>query len=132
MQVLMMPFSPLWCLSSRSCFPYVWHIEWSIYAGMRYIISNEQLVFEHTCFIVEVDYQNYTVVDFNESQTFMQQLFRLKTVCIYSGDRTTPGIIIRMKENLVTTIRERVETSKRRMTSMRRTGKDTVDGKLSA
>ena len=20
-------------LSSRSCFPYVWHIEWSIYAG---------------------------------------------------------------------------------------------------
>lgn len=33
MQVLMMPFSPLWCLSSLSCFPYAWHIEWSIYAG---------------------------------------------------------------------------------------------------
>jgi hypothetical protein len=66
----------------------------------------------------EVDYQElYRVVDFNESQTFMQQLFRLKTVSIYSGDRTTPRLDIigvPMKENLVTAIRERVETNKRR------------------
>lgn len=85
---------------------------------MRYIISNEQLVFEHGVFHREVDYlELYRVVDFNESQTFMQQLFRLKTVSIYSGDRTTPRLDIigvPMKENLVTTIRERVETSKRR------------------
>ncbi len=97
---------------------------------MRYIISNEQLVFEHGVFHREVDYQElYRVVDFNESQTFMQQLFRLKTVSIYSGDRTTPRLDIigvpmktprldiigvPMKEELVTTIRERVETSKRR------------------
>nr|WP_287897926.1 PH domain-containing protein [Prevotella sp.] len=85
---------------------------------MRYIICNEQLVFEHGVFHREVDYQElYRVVDFNESQTFMQQLFRLKTVSIYSGDRTTPRLDIigvSMKENLVTTIRERVETSKRR------------------
>ena len=85
---------------------------------MRYIISNEQLVFEHGVFHREVDYlELYRVVDFNESQTFMQQLFRLKTVSIFSGDRTTPRLDIigvPMKENLVTTIRERVETSKRR------------------
>ena len=85
---------------------------------MRYIISNEQLVFEHGVFHREVDYlELYRVVDFNESQTFMQQLFRLKTVSIYSGDRTTARLDIigvPMKENLVTTIRERVETSKRR------------------
>lgn len=85
---------------------------------MRYIISNEQLVFEHGVFHREVDYQElYRVVDFNESQTFMQQLFRLKTVSIYSGDRTTPRLDIigvPMKEELVTTIRKRVETSKRR------------------
>ena len=83
-----------------------------------YLCSNEQLVFEHGVFHREVDYQElYRVVDFNESQTFMQQLFRLKTVSIYSGDRTTPRLDIigvPMKENLVTTIRERVETSKRR------------------
>lgn len=83
---------------------------------MRYIISNEQLVFEHGVFHREVDYQElYRVVDFNESQTFMQQLFRLKTVSIYSGDRTTPRLDIigvPMKEELVTTIRERVETNK--------------------
>ena len=80
--------------------------------------SNEQLVFEHGVFHREVDYQElYRVVDFNESQTFMQQLFRLKTVSIYSGDRTTPRLDIigvPMKEELVTTIRKRVETSKRR------------------
>ena len=85
---------------------------------MRYIISNEQLVFEHGVFHREVDYQElYRVVDFNESQTFMQQLFHLKTVSIYSGDRTTPRLDIigvPMKENLVTAIRERVETNKRR------------------
>ena len=85
---------------------------------MRYVISNEQLVFEHGVFHREVDYlELYRVVDFNESQTFMQQLFRLKTVSIYSGDRTTPRLDIigvPMKENLVTTIRERVEISKRR------------------
>ena len=85
---------------------------------MRYIISNEQLVFEHGVFHREVDYlELYRVVDFNENQTFMQQLFRLKTVSIYSGDRTTPRLDIigvPMKEELVTTIRERVETSKRR------------------
>ena len=57
---------------------------------MRYVISNEQLVFEHGVFHREVDYQElYRVVDFNESQTFMQQLFRLKTVSIYSGENDT-------------------------------------------
>ena len=91
---------------------------------MRYVIGNEQLVYEHGVFHREVDYQElYRVVDFNESQTFMQQLFHLKTVSIYSGDRTTPRLDIigvPMKEELVAAIRERVETN----TSMRlRTGK---------
>ena len=78
----------------------------------------KSIVFEHGVFHREVDYQElYRVVDFNESQTFMQQLFHLKTVSIYSGDRTTPRLDIigvPMKENLVTAIRERVETNKRR------------------
>lgn len=90
---------------------------------MRYIISNEQLVFEHGVFHREVDYQElYRVVDFNESQTFMQQLFRLKTVSIYSGDRTTPRLDIigvPMKENLVTAIRERVKPTNAGGASMR-------------
>lgn len=85
---------------------------------MRYIIGNEQLIYEHGVFHREVDYlELYRVVDFNESQTFMQQLFRLKTVSIYSGDRTTPRLDIigvAMNEKLVATIRERVETNKRR------------------
>lgn len=85
---------------------------------MQYVIGNEQLVYEHGVFHREVDYQElYRVVDFNESQTFMQQLFHLKTVSIYSGDRTTPRLDIigvPMKEELVAAIRERVETNKRR------------------
>ncbi len=85
---------------------------------MRYTIGNEQLIYEHGVFHREVDYlELYRVVDFNESQTFMQQLFRLKTISIYSGDRTTPRLDIigvPMKEALVAIIRERVETNKRR------------------
>ena len=85
---------------------------------MRYIIGNEQMVFEHGVFHREVDYlELYRVVDFNESQTFMQQLFHLRTVSIYSGDRTTPRLDIigvPKKEELVAIIRKRVETNKRR------------------
>ena len=58
-----------------------------------------------------------TLVFVLSSQTFMQQLFHLKTVSIYSGDRTTPRLDIigvPMKEELVAAIRERVETNKRR------------------
>ena len=99
---------------------------------MRYVISNEQLMFEHGVFHREVDYlELYRVVDFNESQNFLQQLFRLKTVSIYSGDRTTPRLDIigvPMKEELVTAIRERVETNKRRRSIYENTNrKDMVD-----
>jgi len=83
---------------------------------MQFVINELHLLVQHGVFHREVDYQElYRVVDFNESQTFMQQLFRLKTVSIYSGDRTTPRLDIigvPMKEELVTTIRERVETNK--------------------
>ena len=53
----------------------------------------------------------------NEHQTFIQQLCGLKTVSIYSGDRTTPRLdIIGVKNGCeyVSLIRERVEYNKRR------------------
>ena len=59
----------------------------------------------------------YRIVDFSESRDILEQLFGLKTVSIYSGDRTNPKLdIYGVKEKLdvVAIIRERVEYNKRR------------------
>jgi uncharacterized membrane protein YdbT with pleckstrin-like domain len=75
-------------------------------------------VFEYGVFQRKVDYlELYRIVDFNEHQTFIQQLCGLKTVSIYSGARTTPRLdIIGVKNGCeyVSLIRERVEYNKRR------------------
>ena len=85
---------------------------------MTYSVGNEQFVFEYGVFHRKVDYlELYRIVDFNEHQTFIQQLCGLKTVSIYSGDRTTPRLdIIGVKNGCeyVSLIRERVEYNKRR------------------
>ena len=85
---------------------------------MEFRISGEQLISEHGVFTRNSDYiELYRVVDFREHRSFFQQVFGLKTVSIYSGDRTTPrldiiGVNDRME--LVAYIRERVEYNKRR------------------
>lgn len=85
---------------------------------MEYRVSNEQLIFEHGVFCRSSDYiELYRVVDFREHRSFFQQLSGLKTVSIYSGDRTTPRLDIKgVKDgvNLVAHIRERVEYNKKR------------------
>ena len=58
----------------------------------------------------------YRVVDFAERSNLLQQLCGVKTVSVYSGDRTTPRLdIIGMgiDDNLVSVIRGRVEQNKR-------------------
>ena len=62
-------------------------------------------------------YELYRVVDFGERSNLLQQLCGLKTVSVYSGDRTTPRLDIigvGINEKLVPIIRERVEQNKRR------------------
>lgn len=85
---------------------------------MEYRVSHEQLIFEHGVFCRSSDYiELYRVVDFREHRSFFQQLSGLKTVSIYSGDRTTPRLDIkgvRDGMSLVAHIRERVEYNKRR------------------
>ena len=85
---------------------------------MVYRITSEQLIYEHGVIIRSSDYvELYRVVDFGERSNLLQQLCGLKTVSVYSGDRTTPRLDIigvGINEKLVPIIRERVEQNKRR------------------
>ena len=85
---------------------------------MEYRISGEQLILEQGVFTRKSDYlELYRIVDFNEHRNLMQQICGLKTVTIYSGDRSNPKLaIIGVKNNidLVPLIRERVEYNKQR------------------
>ena len=84
--------------------------------SMRYEISLQQLIFEHGVFTVTKDYvELYRVIGYEERRIGLQRLFGLKTVSIYSGDRTTPRLdIIGVKKDvdLQNFIRERVELIK--------------------
>lgn len=85
---------------------------------IRYHIGGEQLIREHGVFRRSVDYMElYRVVDFSEHQTLLQQLLGLKTVTVFSMDRSTPRLEmtgIANKRDIVSLIRDRVETNKRR------------------
>lgn len=92
--------------------------EWLYLHKLRYIITSEQLIIQHGVLSRTSDYiELYRVVDFSENRSVMEQLFGLKTVWVFSGDRINPKLdIYGVKENLdvVRIIRERVEYNKRR------------------
>ena len=73
---------------------------------------------EHGVFTRKSDYlELYRIVDFNEHRTLPQQICGLKSVTIYSGDRSNPKLVItgvKNDLNLVSLIRERVEYNKQR------------------
>ena len=85
---------------------------------LRFIITSEQLIIQHGVLKRTSDYiELYRIVDFCESRDILEQMFGLKTVSIYSGDRTNPKLdIYGIKERLdvVALIRERVEYNKLR------------------
>jgi len=85
---------------------------------LRFIITSEQLIIQHGVLKRTSDYiELYRIVDFCESRDILEQMFGLKTVSIYSGDRTNPKLdIYGIKESLdvVALIRERVEYNKQR------------------
>ena len=62
---------------------------------LQFIISSEQLIIQHGVFHRSSDYiELYRIVDFSEQRDILEQLFGLKTVSIYSGDRTNPKLDI--------------------------------------
>ena len=85
---------------------------------IRYIIGDEQLICEHGIFHRTINYMElYRIVDFYEHQNFMQQLFSLKSVTIFSMDRQTPRLELQGLANskdVVSVIREGVEFNKER------------------
>jgi uncharacterized membrane protein YdbT with pleckstrin-like domain len=86
--------------------------------SMKFTIMAEQIIYEHGVFHKTRDFlELYRVVDFQEDSTFVQQIFSLKTVKIYSGDRSTPRLdLLGMDkdDNLIPTIRERVSANRKR------------------
>ena len=57
----------------------------------------------------------YRIVDFSEQRDILEQFFGLKTISIYSGDRTNPKLDIcgvQEKVDVVGIIRDRVEYNK--------------------
>ena len=83
-----------------------------------YVITEEQLKYDEGIFQCNRDFiELYRVVDYSEQRTFLQMLFGLKTVSIYSGDRTRPRLDLTGIDNdmdLISEIRRRVEYNKTR------------------
>lgn len=84
---------------------------------IQYIVTEEQIMYMHGILSHKTDYMElYRVVDYQQNRTFMQQLTRLKTITIMSGDRNMPVLNIigvREDEDLVQEIRRRVEFNKK-------------------
>lgn len=85
---------------------------------MVYTITGEQLQSEHGIFSTQKDFiELYRIIDYREAQSFLQVLFGIKTVTIYSGDRSNPEfrlIGIKNKYEVIEFLRERVEYNKHR------------------
>lgn len=86
--------------------------------SMEYIITGEQLIFQHGIFVHSTEYMElYRVIDYVQMKNFMQQMLNIKTITILSGDRTLPALnIVGVPGSLsiVTEIRRRVEYNKKR------------------
>lgn len=87
-------------------------------ACIKYIVTDEQLIFKHGIFNQSTEYlELYRVVDYQQTRSLMQQILGIKTIYILSGDKTMPTLpIIGVKEEtrLISEIRMRVEYNKKR------------------
>lgn len=82
-----------------------------------YVVTDEQLRYETGVFSRKTEFiELYRVVDYSEQRSFLQMLTGLKTVSIYSGDKTMPRLDlvgIRYQLDLIALIRKRVELNKK-------------------
>ena len=90
------------------------------YAVLRaysWSITNDKICRKHGVLTRETDYiELYRVVDYRETQSFLQRLFRIKTVVIISTDKSDPNMLIKgvpAKADLVEYTRKLVEQNKK-------------------
>ena len=85
---------------------------------MVFVINGEQIMHEHGIFTTQRDYiELYRIVDYSEHRSFFQMMIGLKTISIYSGDRTCPRLDIigvSEKNEIIPELRHRVEVNKAR------------------
>lgn len=121
--IALYPFMPKW--------PYISWAYLTLYAlllitlATRYAvlrafsweISDVKICRRHGILTRQTDYiELYRVVDYRESQTFLQRLFGVKTVVIISTDKSDPSMLIcgvPAKADLVTHTRNLVEQNKK-------------------
>jgi uncharacterized membrane protein YdbT with pleckstrin-like domain len=82
----------------------------------KWIISDEQLCSVKGVFARHTDYiELYRIVDYKESQSLLQRLMGIKTVTVFSTDRSDAMIDIRgisVDDDVIGHIREKVENCK--------------------
>lgn len=106
-----MQFHRLWFISSAVVGLFSLY-EFIFLRMVRFTLTDEQLIVQKGVFHRACDYlELYRIVDFTEQQSLLQQMLGLKTVLIYSSDRTNPTIHIFgvcSNRELVSVIRQRV------------------------
>lgn len=85
---------------------------------MVYVITPEQLILLRGILSHSKDYvELYRIVDYQQHRSFLQQIFGLKDVIIYTGDRNNRKVImtgVRESIDVVSELRIRVEFNKKR------------------
>ena len=90
---------------------------YAVLRAFSWEISDVKICRRHGILTRQTDYiELYRVVDYRESQTFLQRLFGVKTVVIISTDKSDPSMLIcgvPAKADLVTHTRNLVEQNKK-------------------
>ena len=107
-----------WTVSILAFFTFYLFLHCEYITSMKYHIGFEQLMYQRGLFTIKRDYiEMYRIVDYEESRSFLQMIFGLKTVTIHASDRTTPHlriIGIPKDTDVIPTIRERCEYCKKK------------------
>lgn len=108
LQIIISAISAIMCLYLLFSYIYITNI--------KYEIDDERITISKGIINIDCDYiELYRVVDYDEKRSLFQRIFDIKTVNIYSGDRTLPKLAmagVDGKLDLVRIIRSRVEKSK--------------------
>ena len=105
------------CLSALSLLlAIVGIVRYITLTAIMWIISDNKLCRIRGVFSRHTDYlELYRVVDYSESQSFLQKLWKVKTVSIISTDKTDSTMMygVNARHDIVQLIRNRVENCKK-------------------